>query len=159
MSDHPMSDRPVSDHPEFPVLLRAAGLFSQIGRAHTIALDRRFAALGVTAQQAGLLLHAGGGVQSPSELAALLGTDTAGMTRLLDRLETKGLVRRERHRRDRRAVVVELTETGRALIPRLPPVFGQVSAQLFDGFSLTDLRWLVDACERMLANLNAGDSG
>ena len=47
-------------------------------------------------------------------LARLCQLDAGGMTRLLDRLETKGLVRRERSQEDRRVVNLELTDEGRA---------------------------------------------
>ncbi|MEW9547725.1 MarR family winged helix-turn-helix transcriptional regulator [Nonomuraea sp. NPDC050783] len=107
----------------------------------------------MTAQQAALLLHAAGGAATPSRLKDLVGTDTAGMTRLLDRLQAKGLLRRARHPHDRRSVVVELTAGGRALVPRLPPVFGQVSRQVFDGFSAGELECMTDLLRRMLRNL------
>lgn len=40
----------------------------------------------------------------------------ASMTGIVDRLLERGLVRRERHPGDRRSVVVQLTEPGRALL-------------------------------------------
>jgi DNA-binding MarR family transcriptional regulator len=39
------------------------------------------------------------------------------MTKLLDRLESKGLLQRRPHPDDRRAVMIELTDEGRALVP------------------------------------------
>jgi DNA-binding MarR family transcriptional regulator len=42
-----------------------------------------------------------------------------GVTRLLDRLEAKGLVRRERCREDRRQVLCWLTPAGLELVERL----------------------------------------
>ena len=41
------------------------------------------------------------------------------ITRLLDRLEARGLVERSRHAEDRRVVVAAITETGRALLKSL----------------------------------------
>jgi DNA-binding MarR family transcriptional regulator len=134
--------------------LTTASVLSRVGRDHTTALDRRLAAFGLTAQQAALLLRARKQPSSPSQLAETLGTDTAGMTRLLDRLETKGLIRRRRHDEDRRAVLIELTDEGRGLLPRLPPVFGQVTKQLFAGISDSDLERLTALCEQMLTNLH-----
>src|SRR5438105_9995913 len=113
-----MSDRRPASTPSDPSLrpagrlklaLVAASVLSRVGREHTTVLDRRLAAFGLTAQQAAVLLGARKQPSSPSQLAETLGTDTAGMTRLLDRLEAKGLVRRRRHDQDRRAVLVELT--------------------------------------------------
>jgi DNA-binding MarR family transcriptional regulator len=86
---------------------------------------------------------------------ALLGTDTAGMTKLLDRLEDKGLLRRRRHPDDRRAILIELTEAGRALVPRLPPIFGRVTRQLLAGFSTDEVSQLTSMLQRMHDNLSA----
>ncbi|NMO04324.1 MarR family transcriptional regulator [Gordonia sp. TBRC 11910] len=47
---------------------------------------------------------------SPGTLGSRLGLNTASTTALLDRLETRGFVRRERHPTDRRRVVVSVTD-------------------------------------------------
>src|SRR5262249_36854072 len=99
------------------------------------------------------LLHVSRQVIRPGELAAELGTDTAGMTRLLDRLADKGLLSRVRHPDDRRAVVVELTPAGRALVPRLGPCFGPGTRLLVDGFSAADIKRLNQLLVRMRENL------
>ena len=44
---------------------------------------------------------------------------TPGVTRLLDRLEEKGWVRRDRSREDRRLVLCRVTESGRAILAEL----------------------------------------
>ena len=49
------------------------------------------------------------------ELGARLHLDSATLTPLLKRLEAHGLVRRERSTEDERAVIVSLTDEGRAL--------------------------------------------
>lgn len=142
---------------DVPVQLALGGgsLIHQVGRDLATALERQFAPLGVTAQQAALLLHAGRRASSPSQLMAALGTDTAGMTKLLDRLAGKGLIERRRHPDDRRAIVIDLTDEGRALLPRLPRVFGRVTGQLLEGFSADEIAQLSAMLERMLANLHA----
>lgn len=135
--------------------LEAARLLSQVGREHSTALDRRFAEIGLTAQQAGLLLHAGREPVSPGKLTKILGTDTAGMTRLVDRLEAKGLLRRQRHAHDRRAILIELTTEGRSLLPRLPPIFGQITRQLLNDITGDEIDALTVLCQRMLTNLGS----
>ncbi len=54
----------------------------------------------------------------PSFLSAHLGVSPAATTEVLDRLEARGLVRRERDPTDRRAVAVSLTENGAKLYRR-----------------------------------------
>lgn len=48
--------------------------------------------------------------------------ETPGMTRLIDRLEAKGLIRRKRRREDRRQVLCRATPAGLALLGRIDPL-------------------------------------
>ncbi|MEV4364817.1 MarR family winged helix-turn-helix transcriptional regulator [Nonomuraea sp. NPDC051941] len=137
----------------FELVLGGGSLLVQVGRELNTETERRLAPLGLTAQQAALLLHASRGGGTPSLLKRRLGTDTAGMTRLLDRLEAKGLLRRERHPEDRRSIVIELTDEGRALVPSLPPIFGRISHQVFAGFSPEEVAQVTDMLRRILENL------
>jgi DNA-binding MarR family transcriptional regulator len=56
---------------------------------------------------------------SPTELSQAVHLTTATTTRRLDRLEVQGLVRRLPHGSDRRAVIVQLTDSGLALADML----------------------------------------
>lgn len=113
-------------------------LVFRVARTLRAALDQAFAGTGLTSQQAALLLHILSGESSPKQLAGLLGIDGAGMTRMLDRLERKGLVERRQDPGDRRAVHVTLTREGAALAPRLPAIFEQVSAGLLGELDLEE---------------------
>ncbi len=70
----------------------------------------------------------------PVELGHRLGMRSASATELVDRLEAAGHVRRVRHPRDRRRVVVEVTDTGwHAVMTQLAPLlarFDRVAADL-----------------------------
>lgn len=83
----------------------------------------------------------------------LLGTDTAGITKLADRLEAKHLIERHPNPQDRRSVLITLTPDGQALAPRLAPVFGRVTRQLFIGFSPSEVSALTTMLERMRGNI------
>ena len=81
-------------------------------------LERDLAAIGVElnhSQYLVLKILAKYGVQTPGELARWLDHNAGAMTRLLDRLEDKGYVRRQPHAEDRRALRIELTEAGQAM--------------------------------------------
>ena len=132
--------------------LRTASLLHESARTLTRLLDRELASQKVTAQQAALLMNLANGETSPKQLATKLGIDTAGTTRLIDRLETKGMLRRHRGSEDRRAVILELTDAGRRAIPALVPAFGRGAANLFTGLADADIRRLGDLLERALAN-------
>lgn len=55
------------------------------------------------------------GPMSATELARSVELDGGAMTRQLDQLESKGYLRRCPHEQDRRALRIELTDTGNAL--------------------------------------------
>jgi DNA-binding MarR family transcriptional regulator len=62
----------------------------------------------------------------PVELGYRLGMRSASATELVDRLEASGHVRRARHPRDRRRVILEVTETGRhAVMAELGPLLAR----------------------------------
>ena len=137
-------------------------LVFKLGRDLRTAIERELSARGITMQQAALLLLAnrhGGHVAG--RLARPLGTDAAGLTRLVDRLEAKGLVVRESSPQDRRAIVIQLTEAGRALLPGLVAAFRGVQAQALEGLSEADLGCLRAHLLRMRENLRtaAGETG
>ena len=136
-------------------VLGSGSMLQQVARELTTELDRRFAPLDVTTQQAALLSYASSGRSSPSQLMDAIGTDTAGMTRLLDRLEAKGLIRRSPNPDDRRSVLVEPTDRGLALVPELTPVFGRVIRQLFEGFSDAEIANFTSFLRRMRENLQS----
>jgi DNA-binding MarR family transcriptional regulator len=120
------------------------------------ALEHELASHGITAQQASLagLLRAWKRKQRPSRLqiAARLGTDGAGMTRLIDRLEKKGVVVRMTGEGDRRLVVVELTDTGQAIAARAEPAFEHVNRRLLAGFSEAEVTQLRAMLSRLREN-------
>jgi len=137
--------------------LTATGLIHQVSRELTTALERRLAPHDITTQQAALLINAARGETSPKRLTSLLGTDTAGMTRLLDRLEDKGLVKRHSNPGDRRAIIIEVTQKGRALVPAVAPAFGRSAQQLLTGLSAAEVGQLTGLLQRMLTNLDPTD--
>jgi DNA-binding MarR family transcriptional regulator len=146
----------MSDHvPDLALVLGGGSLLNQVARDLATALERQLAPHDVTAQQAALLLRVrrSSGPVSPSSLIAALGTDTAGMTRLLDRLESKGLIERHPNPDDRRSVLVALTPEGSQLAPKLAPVFGGVTKRLFAGFPPAEITTLTAMLERMRTNL------
>jgi DNA-binding MarR family transcriptional regulator len=135
-------------------------LVFELARHLATAMDRRMAPFNVTGQQAALLLRCSVAPDAtPSQLAPWLGTDNAGITRLLDRLEAKGLIERRVNPADRRAIVVQPTPTGRALVPDLVPAFREVIAQLLAGFSADELPVLESLLRRLLANIEMHDLG
>jgi DNA-binding MarR family transcriptional regulator len=98
-------------------LLRTADLL----RRH---LSRVVEPHGITLQQYNVLriLRGSGDGELPTlSIAERMIEQTPGVTRLLDRLEVKGLVARCRGESDRRQVLCRLTSDGRTLLAQLDP--------------------------------------
>ena len=105
-------------------LTQSVGFF--LNRARNTLLNEMDAALkelDITGQQMGILLSLTRGVAAtPFELSKLLGIDTGLMTRMLDKLEARGLLQRSRCAEDRRVVNLALTKKGQAVAERIPEV-------------------------------------
>jgi len=97
-----------------------ARLLLRVAREVRTVADHGLEPLGLTMQQAELLMRADAhdGINA-RQLTPLLLTDEAGVSRLVARLESKGLVRRRANDRDRRTRTLELTPVGRALVTKM----------------------------------------
>jgi DNA-binding MarR family transcriptional regulator len=114
-------------------------------------VDKRLDVHGLTSAQWGPLmrLRTTGG-STVAELARWLQIDAGAMTRLLDRLEKKGLCKRVRSTEDRRVVKVELTPDGEAAIEAVPGVLAEVMNAHLAGFSKTEWVALRGYLQRIL---------
>ena len=96
-----------------------------------------------------LKLH-NGGPSTVVELARWCLVDAGAMTRLLDRLEKKGLCKRVRSTEDRRVVMVELTPEGEAAMVEVPAVLADVMNAHLAGFSKSEWVALKGYLRRMI---------
>jgi DNA-binding MarR family transcriptional regulator len=118
-----------------------------------LAADERIAALEVTSAQFLIIATLGtGGTKSAADLCKGISYDAGAMTRMIDRLEDKGLIRRSRCPDDRRQVNLELTLAGQAALPRMRNVSMQVLNRFLRGFSRAEARQLEGLLGRMLEN-------
>lgn len=129
---------------------------AHIGRARrTIveAIDQQLAPLQIShAQWIVVMLVGDGAASTAAELCKILIYDPGAMTRLLDRLEKKGVIRRVRTSDDRRAVRLELTPEGNKLYPMILGALVEVFNRLLHGFSKSEVRQLEGLLKRMVAN-------
>jgi len=86
------------------------------------------------------------------ELAREACVDAGAMTRMIDRLEDKGLIERARSETDRRVVHLLLTPAGEAAAARIPHVLASVNNDFLQGFSEREWKQLRRFIERMSAN-------
>jgi DNA-binding MarR family transcriptional regulator len=87
-----------------------------------------------------------------AELARLCQLDAGAMTRTLDRLEAKGLLRRIRSCEDRRVVNLELTAEGRHAAGEIPQTLCKVLNDHLQGFTAAEVEQLKSMLLRMLGN-------
>lgn len=77
-------------------------------------------------------------IDTVAELARGCSQDAGGMTRLLDRLEAKGLCQRKRSEFDRRVVNIMLTNEGKQLAQKIPAILQEVQNAALKDFSEED---------------------
>jgi len=120
-------------------------------------IDAEMAELELTGVQWGPLLAIDFGLASTAaELARVACVDTGAMTRMLDRLEAKGLVERSRSSQDARVVRVGLTGEGRRVCRAIPYGLSRVLNGLLRGFTAQELATVKSLVRRMLANAETG---
>jgi len=136
------------------------GLISRIKSEAASALDQglssdpEISSLEVTsAQYLILAMLAQREADSAAQLCKSFSYDAGAMTRMVDRLEAKGLVQRRRCPDDRRLINLELTEAGKSLFPRMKSLAIGVQNRLLRGFSKADVKQLEGHLLRMLENV------
>jgi DNA-binding MarR family transcriptional regulator len=95
---------------------------------------------------------------SPSELARYLGVSTASITAIVDRLETSGHVRRERHTSDRRSIYVVPTADTDSDVRR---TLGEMHQRMLDAvvdLSPDETRIVIDTLARLQAAVDQIDA-
>ena len=96
-----------------------------------------------------------GAAQTVAEHARECQADAGAMTRMLDRLEAKGLCRRVRSTEDRRVVNIELTADGEQAADKVPPAIAEVLNGYLAGFTREEWEMLKSLLRRMIGNADA----
>jgi DNA-binding MarR family transcriptional regulator len=85
---------------------------------------------------------------TPGHLARHLGQETQSITGLIDRLESRGWIERQRTLADRRKVVLDLTDEGRRLLRVFMPAMRHACDEAFTGIESDDLDQLISLLRR-----------
>ncbi|WP_205758572.1 MarR family winged helix-turn-helix transcriptional regulator [Qingshengfaniella alkalisoli] len=121
-------------------------------------LEAAFAANGhrVTGEEWALLLILNKHEQlSPRDLSQLTLRDPTTVSRLIDRLERKGLIERMRARRDRRVVDIAMTAEGRAQFAGLAETANSIIDLSLRGVTAEDAELMIQVLKKMSENLAA----
>jgi len=95
------------------------------------------------------------GRMTQSELSAHLGIEKASSTRVLDELEQRGFILRERQKKDRRMIIVSLSGFGREKIADAMTSARTAADIAARGFDDAEIRQLFEALDRMIDNLSS----
>lgn len=76
------------------------------------------------------------------------------LTGVLDRMEDRGLIRRERDRQDRRVWRIWLTDEGNQLKQVLPPIAQEIRELTLEGISEAERQVFSNLVDRSIANLS-----
>ncbi len=140
-------------------MMKEAGFGFMIGRLRKSIrreFDEKAAPIELTGAQF-LVLHrlwAGDGILT-SVLTKEVSSDGGTVTGLLDRLESKGLIRRERSAEDRRAVHIWLTKAGRDLEAPVLEIIAALNEKALGGLSEKEKTTLFRLLEKVEKNLDA----
>jgi DNA-binding MarR family transcriptional regulator len=99
-----------------------------------------------------LLMLRTGQADTAAGLARLNCSDNGAMTRMLDRLEAKGLLKRVRSAQDRRVVHLALTREGERISDLIPYGLSTVLNEHLAGFDRKEFEQLQSLLRRMIAN-------
>lgn len=134
----------------YRLLLKAHRLFQELNREEFRQYD-------LSTPQYAILSHAAAaeaGV-SLSHISEQMLSDNGNLTRLVDRLEARGLVRRVPDPNDRRVTLVQLTDEGRALIARARPRHRAAIEERMGYLSDEQLAALHDGLETLYTQLRS----
>ena len=117
----------------------------------TAEMDVALSGTGVTSSQVGaLLLLSWDKAHTSVGLSRLLDIDSGFVTRMVDRLERQGLVRRTRHSMDRRVVSLTLTKEGRDVAMRIAEIAPTMLNRRLSGFTPLEFATLCRLLNKLL---------
>lgn len=88
-----------------------------------------------------------------ADIARHMNHDSGATTRLVDQLEERGLLTRQRSKTDRRVVNLALTSEGKAVAKALTPRVINVCNETLEGMTVAEVDTLLTTLKRLIARL------
>lgn len=121
----------------------------------TSRLETAFASQQFTLTQWSVLMHLRDGLATTaSDLCCAFQHDSGALTRVLDQLESRGLIVRQRSRQDRRVVELALTPSGHEAIATLLPTVVEHMNEALAPLSRTEFEQFRGTLWKVLEHLN-----
>jgi DNA-binding MarR family transcriptional regulator len=128
----------------------------RVARLHRMLAGRLLREVGLHPGQETLLMHLWEvGPQRQTDLMTVLGSDSATITRTVQRLEQAGFVRRGPWPGDRRATLVESTPAGNALRARVEDIWRELERLTVVGMDAGEQAAALALLTRLETNLHA----
>ncbi|WP_341317553.1 MarR family transcriptional regulator [Paraburkholderia sp. IMGN_8] len=113
--------------------------------------QQTLAVAGVTSMQATTLVMVNSGrCLTGTDLAREFAISASAVTRLIDRLERRGLLKRIRSEKDRRFSRVALTDEGQVLAQKIPTIFAEVFDSILTVLSEEEVGFLKGLLRRII---------
>ena len=139
-------------------VVRALGTYVKLMRAAesiTSRVHKHLSSVGLTVSQFGVLeaiYHLG--PLSQKDLGQKILRSSGNITLVIDNLEKRRLVRRERNPADRRIFIVHLTDEGQKLIRDIFPPHAALITSELSVLNATDQKILGDLCKKVGMGVN-----
>jgi DNA-binding MarR family transcriptional regulator len=120
------------------------------------AVEAAFAAEAISFSQWALLMCLRDGLaKNCGDAAKIMAHDPGSLTRLVDQMQRRGLIARQRSEADRRVVTLALTPAGETMVNALTPHVVKCMNDALDGFTHAEVDTLVSLLGRLVANVSA----
>jgi DNA-binding MarR family transcriptional regulator len=131
-------------------------LVKRCGVLMTQVAEQRFETLSISFTQWLVLVQLAQQEQvSATQLSEYLCHDMGALTRVVDALEQRGLVRRERSSRDRRAVEIAITPAGRRQAQQGKRLIVELLNRLTEPFTEPEIGTLIALLQRLMGHLQS----
>lgn len=131
-------------------------LLKRCGVLMTAVAEQSFEALPISFTQWIVLTHLGRQDHiSATQLSVELGHDMGALTRVVDALERRGLARRERSSRDRRAIEIAITAAGRRQALEGRHLIVELLNRLVEPLTGPEIDTLIRLLQRLLGHLQS----
>jgi DNA-binding MarR family transcriptional regulator len=112
--------------------------------------------VGLTGPQLVILQEIARGEEvTPGEIARAVSLSQATVTGILERMEKRGLIARQRSRQDKRCIMVRITVTGHKILEEAPPLMQEAFVERFSSLQEWEQTMILSALQRLVSILDA----
>jgi DNA-binding MarR family transcriptional regulator len=131
-------------------------IVNQISKAYRLLdseMHESLAHVGLTKEEFKVLIELHSGPRTHGALSRTLGVSTGAMTNRLDKLEREALVSRSKDPKDRRGVLLAITDDGRSRLDAYIDRGAHRERELLEGLTAADKRTLTAQLAKLLDSL------